>query len=229
MRNRDIVWLSDEDKAFIRHFLLDEDDDILAFNKPAGLPCQTRNAEDRTLDKLLWAFAKSNGKRPRMVHRIDADTSGIVIAAKTQPAAAALSKAFEQRDINKVYLARVRGDASRVTRVDSPIGSVRREDGMLVSGIGGQPGVKDPKQALTKFHCVDANSETSLVECRPESGRMHQIRIHLAHAGHPIIGDPVYGSKDQSNRLMLHAWRLSGPHPMGGLFEFEAPVPEGFI
>lgn len=228
MRNRETVWLSDEDKSYIRSFLLDEDDQILAFNKPAGLPCQTRNADDRTLDKLLWAFAKSNGKRPRLVHRIDAETTGVVIAAKTQPDAAALSKAFEARDIRKTYLALVQGNAKRVTRVDSPIGTLRRQDGALISGIGGKPGVKDAKGALTKFHCIQAGEKMSLIECRPETGRMHQIRVHLAHAGHPILGDDMYGRPGSAVRVMLHAARLQGPHPIGGQFDYSAPMPDDF-
>ena len=228
MRNREIVWLPDEDKAYIRSLILDEDDDILVFNKPDGLACQTRNAEDRTLDKLLWAFAKSNGKRPRLVHRIDQDTTGIVIAAKTQPAAAALSKAFEDRAMKKTYLAVVSGDASRVTRVESPIGTVRLPEGALIAGIGGQKGVKDTKAAVTRFNCVSTDGKTSLIECRPETGRMHQIRVHLAHAGHPILGDTIYGDGGDAPRLMLHALRLQGPHPLGGQFDYSAPVPEDF-
>lgn len=222
------MWLSDDDKDFIHNFLLEEDDQIFAFNKPAGLPCQTRNADDRTLDKLLWAFAKSNGKRPRLVHRIDAETSGVVIAAKTQPDAAALSKAFEARDIKKTYLAIVEGNAKRLTRVDSPIGSVRCDDGATISGIGGTPGVKDVKDALTKFRCVEAGEKFSLIECRPETGRMHQIRVHLAHAGHPILGDDMYGNAGSAARLMLHALRLQGPHPIGGQFDYSAPIPDDF-
>ncbi|MAP93715.1 MAG: RNA pseudouridine synthase [Ponticaulis sp.] len=228
MRNRDIVWISDEDKAFVRSFLIDEDDDMLAFNKPAGLPCQTRSADDHTLDKLLWAFAKSNGKRPHLVHRIDAETSGLVIAARTKPAAAALSKAFEDRLIKKTYLAIVSGDASRVTRVESPIGSIRTSDGALISGIGGTPGVKDPKPALTRFNCISTDGQKSLIECRPETGRMHQIRLHLAHSGHAILGDTQYGNGEGAPRLMLHALRLQGPHPIGGGFDYSAPVPDDF-
>lgn len=228
MKNREIVWLSDEDKEFIRYFLIEEDEEILAFNKPAGLACQTRNPKDRTLDKLLWAFAKSNGKRPRLVHRIDAETTGVVIVAKTQPSAAALSKAFEGRQIKKTYLALVQGDASKVTRCDSPIGTVRTPEGATFSGIGGKPGVKDVKDALTKFNCVSAGSEFSLVECRPETGRMHQIRVHLAHLGHPILGDGLYGEAGNAPRLMLHALRLQGPHPWGGQFDYSAPVPDDF-
>ncbi|MAI89098.1 RluA family pseudouridine synthase [Ponticaulis sp.] len=228
MRNREIVWLSDDEKAFVQSFLLEEDDDILAFNKPAGLPCQTRKVDDQTLDKLLWAFAKSNGKRPHLAHRLDGETSGIVIAARTKPAAAALSKAFEDRQIKKTYLALVKGDAGRVTRIDAPIGSIRKEDGMLISGIGGQKGVKDVKEALTRFNCVAFENGYSLLECRPETGRMHQIRVHLAHAGFPILGDAIYGDANSAPRLMLHALSLKGPHPIGGQFEYLAPVPDDF-
>ncbi|MAF58287.1 MAG: RNA pseudouridine synthase [Ponticaulis sp.] len=232
MRNRETVWLTDEEKDFVRSFLIEEDDDILAFNKPAGLPCQTRKTDDQTFDKLLWAFAKSNGKRPRMVHRLDAETSGIIIAAKTQPAAAALSRAFENREIKKTYLALVPGNAKRMTRVDSPIGMIRLEHGMQISGIGGQPNVKDVKPALTRFHTLAVQDGVSLIECRPETGRMHQIRIHLAHAGFPIFGDSIYGDGDNASRLMLHAHRIQGPHPIGGQFDYTAPAPpefEGFV
>ncbi|MAK62329.1 MAG: RNA pseudouridine synthase [Ponticaulis sp.] len=228
MKNREIVWLPDEDKDFVRSLLIDEDDEMLAFNKPAGLACQTRNSKDRTLDKLLWAFAKSNGKRPRLVHRIDADTTGVVIAAKTQPSAAALSKAFEDRQIKKTYLAFTEGDATKVTRCDSPIGTVRTSEGATISGIGGQAGVKDTKEALTRFNCVWTDGHRSLVECRPETGRMHQIRVHLAHLGHPILGDGIYGDAGNAPRLMLHALRLQGPHPWGSQFDYSAPVPDDF-
>lgn len=227
MRNRDTIWLSDADKDFIRACVIEEDEEMMAFNKPAGLPCQTRKAADRTLDKLLWAFAKSNGKRPRLVHRIDAETTGTIIAAKTQPAAAALSKAFESRSIRKTYLALVEGNASRLTRVDSPIGSLKLGHG-LISGIGGKPGVKDTKEALTKFHCVASSDQMSLIECRPETGRMHQIRVHLAHAGHPILGDAIYGHAGTAPRQMLHALRIQGPHPWGAQFDYTAPVPDDF-
>ncbi len=228
MKNRETVWLSDEDKEFARSFLLEEDDDLMVFNKPAGLACQTRNVDDRTLDKLLWTFARSNGKRPHLVHRIDTETTGIVLAAKTKPAAAALSKAFEARQMKKTYLAVVQGNAARLTRVDSPIGELRTDKGLLLSGIGGKPGVKNTKEALTKFNCVSAGEKLSLVECRPETGRMHQIRVHLAHAGHPILGDDVYGKPGSAARLMLHALRLQGPHPIGGQFDYSAPVPDDF-
>src|SRR6185436_16192616 len=103
--------VSEEDRTFVRGLVIHEDAAVLAFDKPAGLPVQTRNPADRTLDGLLAAFARSNGKRPRLVHRLDAQTSGVIVAAKTQPAAAALSQAFATRDVSKTYLAIVRGAA----------------------------------------------------------------------------------------------------------------------
>jgi len=100
-RNRDIPLISEMDQAFVRGLLMGETADVLAFNKPSGLPSQTRGNRARNLDHLLWAFARSNGKRPRLIHRLDAGTSGVIIAAKTKPAAARLSEAFAGRDVEK--------------------------------------------------------------------------------------------------------------------------------
>src|SRR5262245_26306076 len=113
--------VSDEDRTFVRSLVIHEDAAVLAFDKPAGLPVQTRNPDDRTLDSLLAAFAKSNGKRPRLVHRLDAQTSGVIVAARTQPAAAALSAAFAGRDVAKTYLALVSGQALEAEgAIDTP-------------------------------------------------------------------------------------------------------------
>ena len=108
-RNRDIPTLSAEAAAFARSLLIHEDAAILAFNKPSGLASQGGGGVGQSLDDLLWAFAKSNGKRPRLVHRLDLGTSGVIIAARTQPAAAFLSQAFAGRDTQKTYLALVQG------------------------------------------------------------------------------------------------------------------------
>ena len=108
-RNYEARPVSAEDAAFVRSLVIHQDAAILALNKPAGLPVQTRNPDDRTLDALMAAFARSNGKRPRLVHRLDAQTSGVIVAAVTQPAAAALSAAFAGRQVAKTYLALVAG------------------------------------------------------------------------------------------------------------------------
>src|SRR5690606_1978887 len=108
-RNYEAMPVSAEDAAYVRALVIHDDGAVLAFNKPSGLAVQTRNVEDRTLDRLMAAFARSNGKRPRLVHRLDAQTSGVILAAKTQPAAAFLSEAFAERQVSKTYLAVVSG------------------------------------------------------------------------------------------------------------------------
>ena len=108
-RNYEAMPVSDEDAAYVRALVIHDDSAVLAFNKPSGLAVQTRNVDDRTLDRLMAAFARSNGKRPRLVHRLDAQTSGVIVAAKTQPAAAFLSNAFAERQVSKTYLAVVTG------------------------------------------------------------------------------------------------------------------------
>ena len=108
-RNRPIPEISAEDAAFVRSFLMHEDEAVLAFDKPAGLAVQTAGGRGQSLDFLLWAFAKSNGKRPKLVHRIDSGTSGVLVVARTTPAAAHLSEQFAARTASKTYLALVSG------------------------------------------------------------------------------------------------------------------------
>ena len=108
MRNRPIPRIAEDQKAYVRRLVLYEDDAVLAFNKPSGLAVQTRGNRGTSLDHLLWTFARSNGKRPQLVHRIDAGTSGLILAGKTKPAIAALSTEFAERRVKKRYLAFVR-------------------------------------------------------------------------------------------------------------------------
>ncbi|MEQ1783171.1 MAG: pseudouridine synthase, partial [Hyphomonadaceae bacterium] len=143
-RNYEALPVSEEDAAYVRALVIHEDSGVLAFNKPAGLPVQTRNPDDRTLDRLLAAFARSNGKRPRLVHRLDAQTSGVIVACKTQPAAAALSEAFAERLVSKTYYAIVTGSplAEGETEFVMILRFVRREfDGIsqLLNGLRGVP------------------------------------------------------------------------------------------
>jgi 23S rRNA pseudouridine955/2504/2580 synthase len=222
-----------QDAAFVRSLVMHEDEALLAFNKPAGLPVQTRNPDDRTLDGLLAAFARSNGKRPRLVHRLDAQTSGVIVAAKTQPAAAALSAAFAERTVRKVYLAIASGaqpDASGV--VDVPL--IRhRPQPQLELMRAARPGETGAQAALTRFRITASAGALHLVEAEPETGRMHQIRAHLSMIGLPIVGDVYYGGLTSLNgrplpRLMLHALKLCGPHPSGGRFGLYAAPPADF-
>ena len=221
MRNRPIPHLPDADKAYIRSHLIFEDADILVFDKPSGLPVQTRGNRGRSVDQLLWAFARSNGKRPRLVHRIDAGTSGLLIAAKTKPAAALLSDQFAGRRVRKTYLALVRGDlpSDSAGTIDVPLIKQTGHRDLPPMGVGEGAGALE---ASTHWRIIARRNDTALIEARPKSGRMHQIRVHLAHLGCPILGDTFYGAGALSaDRLMLHAHKLALEGPKGPL-QFEA-------
>jgi 23S rRNA pseudouridine955/2504/2580 synthase len=228
------IGVGAEDAAYIRSFVIHEDEAVLAFNKPAGLPVQTRNPDDRTLDSLLAAFAKSNGKRPRLVHRLDAQTSGVILAGKTQPAAAALSAAFAGRDVAKTYLAVCSGAPfAQPTGVIDTALTRHRPKPELELIRAARPGDDKPMEARTGWQVLASSGAYHLVCMTPETGRMHQIRAHLSLTGHPILGDPYYGGASTVNgqpvsRLMLHAQRIAGPHPSGGRFSLYASAPADF-
>jgi tRNA pseudouridine32 synthase/23S rRNA pseudouridine746 synthase len=194
---------------------------------------QDGSGVEQSLEDLLAAFAKPNGKRPRLVHRLDRDTSGVIVAARTKPAAAALSAAFAGRDVKKTYLAIVCGGAPEPAEgaIDAPLKKASRKglDIMEVARAG------DPaaQTALTRYRTLAAAPGTALVELEPETGRMHQLRAHLASIGRPIAGDAKYGGLFRIGDtdvpgLMLHAAALDLPHPGGGRAHFSAPAPESF-
>ncbi len=224
MKNRPIPNLSEAQRQMVKDLVLYEDEFVLAFNKPSGLAVQTRGNRGTSLDFLLWAFARSNGKRPHLVHRIDAGTSGLVLAAKTKPATAFLSTEFAERRVAKTYLALVSGDI--------PL----RESGscavpLLKMGRSVQPGTIEggADAARTDWTVRGRKNDYAVIEARPYTGRMHQIRAHLAAMGCPILGDPIYGAAPhEAERLMLHASRLQIRLPDQEKRALEAPVPEDF-
>lgn len=227
--------VSEEDRAFARSLVIHEDAAVLAFDKPPGLPVQTRNPDDRTLDSLLAAFARSNGKRPRLVHRLDAQTSGLIVAAKTQPAAAALSAAFAGRDVAKTYLAIVSGPAftSPAGAIDTPLARYKPKPELELMRAARPADIK-PQPALTRWRVLSSAGNTHLLELTPETGRMHQLRAHLSIAGRPILGDPYYGGAatlkgEPVPRLMLHAHALDLPHPSGGRLVLKSQPPKDFL
>lgn len=224
MRNRPIPTLAESQKAYVRELVLYEDEFVLAFNKPSGLAVQTRGNRGTSLDHLLWAFARSNGKRPHLVHRIDAGTSGLILAAKTKPAMTFFSAEFAERRVQKTYLALVSGPLPSETqgRIDVPLKKTGRSvtPGKLEDGADA---------AVTDWKMLKRAGDAALIEARPKTGRMHQIRAHLAHLGCPILGDVIYGTGTASgSRLMLHAAGLNITRPDGQELTLAAPTPETF-
>lgn len=223
------MTLSAQDAAFARGLVLYEDAHLLVFNKPAGLAVQGGSGVTQSLEMLLAAFAKSNGKQPRLVHRLDRDTSGVIVAARTKPAAAFLSEAFAGRDVQKTYVAIACGGAPEPAEGEITFGlrkSSRRGLDIMEIDPNGQA-------ALTRYRTLEAIGQAALIELRPETGRMHQLRAHLAAIGRPIAGDGKYGGLFQLGAaavpgLMLHAAALDVPHPEGGRRQFAAPPPPAF-
>ena len=224
------VPLSAEEIAFVRGLVLYEDAEILAINKPAGLSSQGGRGQVHTLDELLWAFAKPGKARPRLIHRLDRDTSGVILTAKTKPAAGFLGKALMRRAFSKTYLAIVTPGAPdpRGGVVDLPLrrDEQGREAYMRVCAAD-HP---DAEAARSRYRTLKDAPGAALMELDPETGRMHQLRVHLAALGRPIAGDARYGGAlvvggHAVPRLMLHAAALSFPHPAGGTKRLEAPAP----
>jgi RluA family pseudouridine synthase len=223
------IPLADDEIALVRSLVIAEDAAILALNKPPGLSSQGGRKGVNTLDEMLWAFARPGHARPRLIHRLDRDTSGVILTAKTQPAAGFLGKAMMARRFAKTYVALVSGALPAEAGVmDVPL---RREEiGREAYMRACLPDHPDAETALTRYRVLGEGGGASLVRLEPETGRMHQLRVHLAHLGRPILGDVRYGGAlaiggEAVPRLMLHAWRLAFPHPDGGERTLEAPPP----
>jgi len=222
--------LTPEDAALARSLVIEEDAHLIAFNKPSGLAVQGGSGVTRSLEDLLAAFAKSNGKQPRLVHRLDRETSGVIIAARTKPAAAFFSEAFAGRDAKKTYLAIVCGGAPEPEAGEIALAlkkSSRR-------GLDVMEAAADGQAALTRYRTLAAVADAALLELSPETGRMHQLRAHLAAIGRPIAGDGKYGGLyrvggTEIPRLLLHAAALDVPYPDGGRRTFVAPPPPEFV
>ena len=233
MNVRAPTLLTAEEIAYVRAMIIEEDASILALNKPAGLSSQGGRGQHRTLDDLLVAFARSNGKRPDLIHRLDRHTSGVILAAKTKPAASFLGKAMMGRKFKKIYFALV---ASAPEQKDGIIEVPlwRDEQGREAYMRVCAPDHPDAETAVSRYRTVATGQGAALLELRPQTGRMHQLRVHLAHIGRPILGDIRYGGALMANgaavpRLMLHARALEFPHPDGGLKRIDAPPPEDVL
>jgi 23S rRNA pseudouridine1911/1915/1917 synthase len=204
--------------------VLHEDEDVLVIDKPAGLVVHPGSGNwDGTLLNALLHHAPGAEHLPRagIVHRLDKDTSGLLVVAKNEVAQQALVRQLQARTVKRTYLAVVRGRIAKPGKVDAPIGRhpVHRTK-MAV--------VESGKPAVTHYRVREAFAAHTLLECDLETGRTHQIRVHLASIGHPLEGDPAYAGRGPRllERQALHAWKLAFTHPRTGeLARFEAQVP----
>jgi 23S rRNA pseudouridine955/2504/2580 synthase len=231
VKTRAPVLLSDDEIAFVRSRVLCEDAQVLVLDKPAGLSSQGGRIQAHTLDDLLWAFARSNGKRPELVHRLDRDTSGVILAGQTKPALGFLGKAIQGRRLKKTYLALVGGGAPEPRGGDIRLALRREEIGREAFMRTCPDDHPDAQASHSRYRTLAAGDEAALVELSPETGRMHQLRVHLAAIGRPILGDVRYGGALTAGgaavpRLMLHAAKLDFPHPDGGRKVVEADLPD---
>jgi 23S rRNA pseudouridine1911/1915/1917 synthase len=207
--------------------LLYEDDQLVVLDKPAGLVVHPgAGTRAGTLAGQLLSLGASGGpdpERPGVVHRLDRDTSGLLVVARSKEAYVALQQAIRERKVERRYLALVRGHPkSRAGRIDAPIGRGRREPTRRSLDT------EEPRQAVTHFEVRESLPEHTLLDVRLETGRTHQIRVHLAAIDLPVAGDPQYGVKGDLGleRQFLHAYRLRFAHPKTGAeIDVTSPLP----
>lgn len=220
--------LSSDEIRLAKSMVLYEDDQVLILNKPAGLAVQGGTKTHRHIDRLLSAWGDGLD-RPRLAHRLDRDTSGVLVLGKTPKAAAMLSGAFARRRAEKTYWAIVLGNPNPAQGIiDTPLAKEGRGDRELMTPVE----AKDPRSegAVSLYVTVSrAGPAAAWLALRPLTGRTHQLRAHMLAIGAPILGDPKYNTPDSrvaSGPLMLqlHARRLAIPHPDGGRIEVEAPL-----
>jgi 23S rRNA pseudouridine955/2504/2580 synthase len=221
--------ISPADEAMLQAAVLHRDDHLIVLNKPPGLAVQGGTRSERHLDGLLDALRFGHAERPRLVHRLDKDTSGVLVIARTPAAAAFLTRAFRDKTTRKIYWALAVG---RPKPAQGRISlALAKKDGRGGERVRADP--DDGKPAVTYYRVVDSAGErASWLALLPVTGRTHQLRAHCAAIGTPILGDPKYGGAGaqlagapNARRLHLHARQLSIPQPQGGILRVTAPLP----
>jgi len=222
-----------EDAADLRRRVLCRDKDVIVLDKPAGLAVQGGTATRRHLDGMLDALRFESQERPRLVHRLDKDTSGVLVLARNRLAARFLTAAFRGRDVRKLYLAVTSGvprpHRGRISLALAKGGmSGHQRMGPVAAGASGRA-----RGAITLYDTLDsAGTRAALVALMPQTGRTHQLRVHLAAVGTPIMGDGKYGGRAAfveghrlEKRLYLHARAIEIPQQGGGVLQAQAPFP----
>ena len=223
--------LSEDEVAFVNEMVIHADPAAFAVNKPPGLATQGGTKTNVHLDRLLDGLPGAETNRPKLVHRLDKDTSGVLLLARTPRAAAFFSKSFSGRTARKVYWALVVGVPEvRDGFIDLPLAKQ--------PGTGGEKMHVDEQEGLpsrTRYRVIErAGNRAAWVELQPHTGRTHQLRVHMAAIGHPIVGDGKYGGQDAfltgtiSRKLHLHARRIRIDHPDGGQVDVTAGLPAHF-
>ncbi|HEC00701.1 MAG TPA: RluA family pseudouridine synthase [Sphingomonadales bacterium] len=218
---------SDEDSRLMRDMVIYQDNSVIVLNKPPGLAVQGGSKTTRHIDGLLDCLQGDNPERPKLVHRLDKDTSGVLVIARNSAAAKSLTESFRNRRTSKIYWALVVGRPERTEgTVNAPLDKEpgTRGERMMVADKG--------KKAVTDFYVMDsALRSTSWVAFKPVTGRTHQIRVHATVLDTPIVGDGKYGGKTAfldgavSKKLHLHARSIEINHPDGGLLDVTADLP----
>ncbi len=203
-----------------------EDDRLLVVDKPAGLVTHTAPGITAAtlVDSLRGKAGGGEADRRGIVHRLDRDTSGLLVVARDETTLLKLQGLLRRRRIHRTYTALVRGrPPSRTGRIEAPIGRDRRQPARVSLDTD------HPREAATRFELIEALADRSLLRVELETGRTHQIRVHLEAIGHPVVGDPVYGHGPELGleRQFLHASRLAFPHPWTGEpVDISSPLPE---
>ena len=213
--------LTDKDRKQVPNWIIYEDGEIVVLNKPAGLPSQAGTDHNRSMDRILGAYYP--GSIPRLVHRLDKDTTGCLVMARKRQKASELSQLFKTRDMQKIYWALVRGHLTEQQgKISLPL--EKTDSGVVVNEESG-------KSAMTLYQVLATAGDLHLIAVKPTTGRMHQIRVHMSEIGAPLVGDRKYGGEPldiddlpkAQNNMFLHAWQIEfAKH------KFNAPMPKHF-